>query len=100
MEEKKDVTKELTESHIDALYEAMDELIYERFEAIEVLRGDLVVLMIMAFGAADRQTEKHRSNGAGHFTQQHVTGFHAPRLSKRRQPQEREPDHRLGVGSR
>ena len=35
MEAKKDVTKELTESHIDALYEAMDELMYERFEALE-----------------------------------------------------------------
>ena len=35
MEVKKDVTKELTESHIDALYEAMDELMYERFEALE-----------------------------------------------------------------
>ena len=35
MEVKKDVTKELTESHIDALYEAMDELIYERFESLE-----------------------------------------------------------------
>ena len=35
MEIKKDITKELTESHIDALYEAMDELIYERFEAFE-----------------------------------------------------------------
>ena len=32
---KKDVTKELTESHIDALYEAMDELMYESFEALE-----------------------------------------------------------------
>ena len=28
-------TKELTESHIDALYEAMDELMYKRFEALE-----------------------------------------------------------------
>ena len=35
MEIKKDITKELTESHIDALYEAMDELMYERFEALE-----------------------------------------------------------------
>lgn len=35
MEVKKDVTKELTESHIDALYEAMDELMYESFEALE-----------------------------------------------------------------
>ena len=35
MEEKKDVTKELTDSHNDALYEAMDELIYERLEALE-----------------------------------------------------------------
>ena len=31
MEIKKDITKELTESHINALYEAM----YERFEALE-----------------------------------------------------------------
>ena len=35
MEVKKDVTKKLTESHIDALYEAMDELMYERFEVLE-----------------------------------------------------------------
>ena len=35
MEIKKYITKELTESHIDALYEAMDELMYEHFEALE-----------------------------------------------------------------
>ena len=29
------VMRRLTESHIDALYEAMDELMYERFEALE-----------------------------------------------------------------
>ena len=35
MEVEKDVSKRLTDRQIDALYQAMDELMYERFEALE-----------------------------------------------------------------